>query len=188
MLRADNARLRRLLKLSEEQARAADPDQAALTGAPTAPVDMRSTPEEKVRFYADLFRCRTDVYAVRWENRRDGRSGWMPAIKGYWRKGMSRADALYLPLTADVIAKHLRGDHHIGLYPLGDDDTCWWVAADFDKEAAMLDALAFMKAARAHQVPAALEVSQSGRGAHVWIFFAQATSAAVARHIATSLL
>jgi hypothetical protein len=52
----------------------------------------------------------------------------------------------------------------------------------------MLDALAFMKAARGHKVPAALEVSQSGRGAHVWILFAQATSAAVARHISTSLL
>jgi hypothetical protein len=43
-LRADNVRLRRLLALSEEQARAADPDQATLTGAPTAPVDMRSVP------------------------------------------------------------------------------------------------------------------------------------------------
>lgn len=54
-LRADNVRLRRLLELSKEQARAADPDQPALTGAPTAPVDMRSAPEEKLRFYASLF-------------------------------------------------------------------------------------------------------------------------------------
>ena len=180
-LRADNMRLRRLLKLTEEQARAADPDQAALTGAPESPVDMASTPDDKIRFYLNLFRCRSDVYALRRENRRDGRSGWMPAICGYWRKGMNRADAPYLPLTPDVIAQLLRGEVHIGLYPLGDDDTCWWVAADFDKEAAMLDALAFMKAARAYKVPAALEVSQSGRGAHVWIFFAQATSAATAR-------
>lgn len=185
-LRADNVRLRRLLKLSEEQARAAHGDQAALTRAPDSPVHMESTPEDKVRFYFDLFRCRSDVYALRWENRRDGRSGWMPAIRGYWRKGMNRAEAVYLPLTPDIIDQHLRGEIHIGLYPLEDDDTCWWVAADFDKEATMLDALAFMKAARAHKVPAALEVSQSGRGAHVWIFFAQATSAAVARRIAAS--
>jgi len=187
-LRADNMRLRRLLKLSEEQARAADPDQASLTGASESPVNMRSAPEDKVCCFFDLFRCRSDVYALRWENRRDGRSGWMPAIRGYWRKGMNRADAPYLPLTPDVIGQHLRGDVHIGLYPLGDDDTCWWVTADFDKQAAMLDALAYMKAARAYQVPAGLEVSQSGRGAHVWIFFAQATSAATARGIATSLL
>ncbi|MGV9666731.1 TOTE conflict system archaeo-eukaryotic primase domain-containing protein [Nocardia niigatensis] len=149
---------------------------------------MRSSPEAKVRFYLDLFRCRDDVYAVRWENRRDGRSGWMPAIRGRWSKGMSRSEALYLPLTNDVIARHLRGDHHVGLYPLTDDDTCWWVAADFDKSAAMLDALAFLKAARAKDIPAALEVSQSGRGAHVWIFFAGPTPAATARRIATGLL
>lgn len=159
-----NATEARLLKLSDEQARAADPDQATLSGAPESPVNMRSVPEAKVRFFLDLFRCRSDVYALRWENRRDGRSGWMPAIRGYWRKGMNRADAPYLPLTPDVVAQHLRGEVHLGLYPLGDDDTCWWVAADFDKEAAMLDALAYMKAARAHDVPAALEVSQSGRG------------------------
>jgi superfamily II DNA or RNA helicase len=187
-LRAANVRVRRLLKLSEEQARAADPDQATLSGAPESPVNMRSMPEAKVRFFLDLFRCRSDVYALRWENRRDGRSGWMLAIRGYWRKGMNRADAPYLPLTPDVVDQHLRGEVHIGLYPLGDDDTCWWVAADFDKEAAMLDALAYMKAARAHDVPAALEVSQSGRGAHMWIFFAETTSAATARSIATSLL
>jgi hypothetical protein len=81
-LRADNVRLRRLLALSEEQARAADPDQATLTGAPTAPVDMRSAPEDKIRFYVNLFRCRTDVYAVRWENRHDGRSGGCPEFRG----------------------------------------------------------------------------------------------------------
>ena len=51
----------------------------------------------------------------------------------------------------------------------------------------MLDALAYMKAARSYQIPAALEVSQSGRGAHVWIFFVQATSASVARGIATAM-
>jgi hypothetical protein len=187
-LRADNARLRHLLQLSEEQARAAASDQATLTGAPASPVTMGSSSADKVRFFFDLFRCRTDVYALRGENRRDGRSGWMPAIKGYWRKGMNRGDAPYLPLTPEVVDAHLRGEAHIGLYPLSDDDTCWWVAADFDKEAAMLDALAYMKAARSYGIPAALEVSQSGRGAHVWIFFAHAISASVARSIATSLL
>ena len=45
----------------------------------------------------------------------------MPAIKGYWRKGMNRADAPYLELTPEVIDTHLRGEAHIGLYPLGDD-------------------------------------------------------------------
>jgi hypothetical protein len=81
-----------LLQLSEEQARAAAIDQATLTCAPESPVSMTSSPADKVGFDSDLFRCRTDAYAMRWENRRDGRSGWMPAIKGYWRKGMRQAD------------------------------------------------------------------------------------------------
>ena len=106
-LRADNARLRHLLQLSEEQARAAASDQATLTGAPASPVTMRSSSADKVRFFFELFRCRTDVYALRWENRRDGRSGWMPAIKGYWRKGMNQGDAPYLPLTPEVVDAHL---------------------------------------------------------------------------------
>lgn len=111
-LRADNARLRHLLRLSEEQTRAAASDQATLTGAPTSPVSTASSSANKVRFF-ELFRCRTDVYAVRWENRRDGRSGWMPAIKGYWRKGMNRAAAPYLALTPEdeltpVIASSLK--------------------------------------------------------------------------------
>ena len=149
---------------------------------------MGSSADDKVRFFFELFRCRADVYALRWENRRDGRSGWMPAIKGYWRKGMTRADAPYVPLTPEVVGAHLRGEAHIGLYPPSHDDTCWWVAADFDKEAAMLDALAYMKAARSYGIPAALDVSQSGRGAHVWIFFAHVISASVARNVATTLL
>ncbi|WP_416332316.1 TOTE conflict system archaeo-eukaryotic primase domain-containing protein [Mycobacterium sp. MAC_080597_8934] len=78
---------------------------------------MGSSSAHKVRFFFDLFRCRTDVYALRWENRRDGRSGWMPAIKGSWRKGMNRADAPYLPLTLRSLmptceAKHISACTH----------------------------------------------------------------------------
>ena len=62
------------------------------------------------------------------------------------------------------------------------------MVADFDGPAAMLDALAYTKAARASGVPAALEISQSGRGAHVWIFFTDAVPAAIARCVGTALV
>lgn len=109
------------------------------------PVTMESTPEAKVRLFQDLFRARSDIYAVRWENSRDGRSGWVPAVVGGWRKGANIAGANFLPLTPFVVADHLRGVQHIGLYPLTEQDTCWWVAADFDGGAAMLDALAYVR-------------------------------------------
>ena len=188
-LRLDNARLRKLLELTEPESKAAHLAQAVLPSAVHhGPVTMDSSPEAKVRLFQDLFRARNDVYAVRWENSRDGRSGWVPAVAGGWRKGANIAGARFLPLTQIVIADHLRGEQHIGLYPLTEQDTCWWVAADFDGGAAMLDALAYAKAARFRGIPAALEVSQSGRGAHVWIFFSTAIPASAARQLGTGLI
>jgi hypothetical protein len=69
-------------------------------------------------------------------------------------------------LTPELLASHLSGEVHAGLYPLLDGDRCWWLAADFDGPAAMLDALAYLKAARSLAVPAALEASR-GSAAHI---------------------
>lgn len=76
----------------------------------------------------------------------------------------------------------------IGLYPLLRDNSCRFLAADFDGAAAMLDALAYAKAARVSGVPAAVELSKSGRGAHVWVFFAAPVEASTARAMGTVLL
>ena len=93
-----------------------------------------------------------------------------------------------MPLTADILASHLSGDIVVGLYPLLDGDRCWWLAADFDGSAAMLDALSYLKAARAVGAPVALEVSRSGQGAHAWVFFTSPVPAATARQVGTGLL
>ena len=184
-LHAENVRLLRLLDLSPQQARPPAPAQTGLFHEPPGAVEARSSPQDKVRFFRTLFAARRDVYATRWENAQTGRSGWVPAVQGGWRKGSKRP---YLPLTDQVVAAHLTGDAHIGLYPLCDGDRCHWLAVDFDGDSAMLDALSYVKAGRAIGVPAALEVSQSGVGAHVWIFFADAVSAATARTLGSGLL
>jgi len=186
-LRRENARLRRLLKLTDAEASPAHGTQLAWFHNAPGPVDARSTPKAKVEFYAALFRARRDVYAVRWENERSGRSGWVPAVEGGWHKG-SKSDRRYLRLTAEVLAAHLTGDVHIGLYPMLPGDQTSWLAADFDGPAAMLDALAYLKAARAIGAPAALEVSRSGVGAHVWIFFTDMVPATTARQLGTALV
>ena len=183
-LRAENARLRRLIQLSPEQARPPGPAQLAIYDQPPGHVDMSSPPREKVAFFRSLFSCRNDVYATRWENRNTGRSGWIPAVAGGWRRGMRRENAAYLPLTDETLSAHLAGSQTIGLYPLLDGDRCSWVAADFDGPAAMLDALAYLKAARAAGAPAGLEVSRSGTGAHVWVFFTSPVPAELARRLA----
>ncbi|GAA1496730.1 DEAD/DEAH box helicase family protein [Paeniglutamicibacter kerguelensis] len=187
-LRAENARLRRLLEISEQESRATREAQPELALHADGPVTSRSPAETKVAFYQSLFRARTDIYALRWENTKAGSSGWVPAVAGGWRKWMDRENANYLHLTPAAVEAHLRGSEHLGLYPLTNNDGCYFVAADFDGAAALLDALAYTKAARHFQIPAALEISQSGRGAHVWIFFTGEVQAADARALASGLL
>jgi hypothetical protein len=187
-LRAENARLLRLLRLTPEQAALPRPGQAGFFEAPPGPVHGGSAPEEKVAFFGALFAARTDVYAVRYDNRRTGKSGWVPATAGGFRKGVPYAERDYLPLTPEVLAAHLSGKRHVGLYPLLAGDACWWLAADFDGPDAMIDALMYLKAARALQVPVTLEVSRSGVGAHAWVFFTAPVPAETARRLGTGLL
>lgn len=186
-LQAENARLSRLLDLRGQDTAPA-PEQLAAPVAAPGLVTMNSPVRDKLALFTNLFQARTDVYATRWENRRTGMTGWSPAVAGGWRKGMDRRSAAFLPRTTEVVAAHLVGDVFMGLYPLLPGNLCHFVVADFDGATAMLDALAYVKAARASSVPAGLETSQSGRGAHVWIFFTGPVPAAVARAVGTVLL
>ncbi len=187
-LEADNAHLRGMLKISEQESKRPGPAPTVMFDAAPGTVTAESPAREKVAFYANLFRARSDVYAVRWDSDRTRRGGWMPAVQGGFRKGVRPADRRYLPLTEEVVTRHLSGELEIGLYPLLDSDRCHWLAADFDGSTAMLDALAYVKAARAYGMTAALEVSRSGAGAHVWVFFTSAVLAAHARQLGTGLL
>src|ERR1035441_4947515 len=91
------------------------------------PVHSGSPPAMKVAFFRALFAARNDVYARRWENARSGKSGWMPAIRGGWRKGIPSSEQEFLPLTEDVVTAHLSGELDLGLYPMLDGDRCAWL-------------------------------------------------------------
>lgn len=98
-LRREVARLRTLLKLTDAEAVPAHGTQAAWFDKSPGPVEASSSPQAKVGFYAALFGARRDVYAIRWENVRYGKSGWMPAVAGGWRKG-SKSSSLLGQLVA----------------------------------------------------------------------------------------
>ncbi len=150
-------------------------------------VDGSSSRGEKVALFASLFVGRDDVYAWRWENTGSGKAGWSPAVRGGWANAR-RPDREYLPLTGQVIERHLAGEIHVGLYPLLRGDTCRLLVCDFDGAGWTLDALAYLDAARATRIPAALERSRSGDGGHVWVFFSGPVLAASARRIGVYLL
>ena len=91
-------------------------------------------------------------------------------------------------MSDEAIRDHLLGNQTIGVYPLLQDDTCWFVAVDFDKKSWELDACAFLVMCRELKVPASLERSRSGNGGHVWIFFSNPIHAALARKLASAVL
>jgi len=186
-LRVENQRLRNLLRVTDGVE--PPPEQPTLAPADPGLVTNASPEEAKLALYARLFAARPDVYAKYWENPRQGTRGWSPVVRDPWRKG-SIWDRRPLPLTKQVIEAHLRAtdDLFLGLYPLLPDATCWWLAADFDGPQAMLDAHAYVKAAASLGVPCGLEISQSGRGAHVWTFFTAPVPAADARAMGTACI
>ncbi len=188
-LRGENERLRTLLALAQgTQAILTSGDEKRPAGVgPGAPVDTGSGVAEKVAIVRSLFRGREDVYALYWESTRTGESGYAPAVVGGWG-GARHGPKTYLHLTDEAIEKHLRGRESIGIYPLLEDDKCWFLACDLDGKTWQLDAAALFEACADKRVPAALERSRSGNGAHLWVFFAAPVAAASARRLGALLL
>ena len=196
-LRDENARLRLRLDGTPDT-RAARVEQLSANikkSYPPETVTASSQPELKVSLFGNLFRGRDDVYAVRWEGR-NGKTGYSPAGIREWEQQASngrgqkksfRYGKLF-QLSEKVIRDHLLGKQTIGVYPLLQDDTCWFVAVDFDKKSWEADACAFLKTCHETRVPAALERSRSGNGGHVWIFFTSPIQAALARKLASAVL
>jgi superfamily II DNA or RNA helicase len=172
--------------------------------APTVTAPSSST--EKVALFRRLFAGRPDVFPVRWENRKTAKSGYAPACFNEWVRGICGKPQVkcgecphqaFITVTDDIIEKHLRGgdgarpsggDFVAGVYPLLPDETCWFLAADFDEESWAADALAMLETCRAKGVPAALERSRSGNGGHVWIFFSEPVPARTARQLGAAML
>ncbi len=198
-LQAENARLIALLESHGIKWRQPQPQPQTLPvvrARPGTSVPQLST-EEKVALFRRLFRGRTDVYPVRWESKTSGKAGYSPACANEWLAGVCQkprikcsdcANRLLMPLSDGVIYDHLKGEHTIGVYPLLEDDTCYFLAADFDEAEWRDYAMAFMQSCEELGVPAALEITRSGNGAHVWVFFAGRVSARDARRLGTAVI
>ena len=144
------------------------------------------SPEEKIALFLSLFGARRDVYARFWENTQSGKKGYSPAYVTDYEAGAF--GKRYLPLAESVVEQHLRGHQAIGVYALRNDDSCSFLAADFDGEGWQENVLAYKKAAEKSGVAAGIERSRSGNGAHAWIFFAEPVPAVLARCLGTILL
>ena len=159
--------------------------------------------DRKLQLFRSLFKGREDVFATRWEIPAsspggESKSGYMPAYfydpyryRAHKMKGgtfQTYADKKYIPLTDDQFTKHLNGEHLIGIYPLLQDNTSWFIVADFDEQNWVADSQKFLKCCKSRNIPAYLERSRSGKGGHVWVFFSQPYAAIKSRKIFLSLL
>jgi len=170
-------------------------------------VTSTSSGQEKIRLFRSLFRGREDVFPRRFESKKTGKSGYQPCCRKEWIKGLCRKPKIkchdcesrdFVPVTDEVIKSHLIGrdvtrkrskrDYTIGVYPLLQDETCWFLAVDFDKEDWMDDVSVYLNTCRTYKVPAVLERSRSGNGGHVWFFFVEHISAGLVRQLGAFML
>ncbi len=167
-----------------------------LTSSPGA-INHDSPMADKVKLFRSLFHGRDDVFAKAWWNQKTQRIGYSPVCKHQWDPALCdkpRVKCTDCPnrdfnLMADeVIQDHLEGKHTIGIYPLLPDETCDLLAVDFDKQSWMDDVGAFLQTCRQMDIPATLERSRSGNGAHIWIFFSESVAASTARKLGCYLL
>ena len=166
-------------------------------------VDHTSSPESKIRVFRSLFRGREDVYPRRFESRTTGDRVTRPPARTSGSAGCARSlasSAPNAPTGASCLSRttsfagtspastRMGSAFVAGVYPLLLDETCFFLAVDFDKANWQDDAAAFLDACRRLNVPAVLERSRSGRGGHVWFFFEDAIPAAMARRLGSYLL
>ena len=193
-LQAENARLIGLLEAHGIEWRLR-PEPVA----PDLPIvrPSRFSADDKISLFRRLFRGRTDVYPVRWDSKSTGKAGYAPACANEWRVGTCDkrttkcsdcGNRVLLPLSDAVIYDHLAGKHTVGVYPLLTNDTCHFLAVDFDEAEWRQDALSFVQSCQDLGVPVALEISRSGNGAHAWVFFAGSVCARDARRLGTAII
>ncbi|TMA22681.1 MAG: DEAD/DEAH box helicase, partial [Deltaproteobacteria bacterium] len=149
------------------------------------------TSAEKVTLFRSLFRGREDVFPIRFVSKKTGKPGYAPACSNKWEPGLCAlktggkcsdcANQAFIPFDAAAVVGHLTGRHVMGVYPLLENETCWFLAVDFDKSSWMEDVGAFMETCRQVGLPASAERSRSGNGAHAWFFFSSPVHASIAR-------
>ena len=169
-----------------------------------------------VLFFYRMFKGRKDVFSRRSVNR-DGKAGYYPVCDNFWKYGLCPkrdrkkvrcrdcANQQYTPLRQKDLIAHLTGEKEncsdvVGIYPMLADETCNFLVFDFDhhgKDDAADPAdepdwreevNALRRICAQNEIPALVERSRSGHGAHVWLFFEESIPAAAARRFGAALL
>ncbi|NLV51613.1 MAG: DUF1653 domain-containing protein [Clostridiales bacterium] len=175
-----------------------------ITQEPPTGIHNYSTPIEKVELFISLFAGRDDVFAKRWENAKKGSAGYVPVCHNEWsplcpKSGGGKmkcgecSNQNFAKYDAGATEKHLKGQLTAGVYPMFPDETCRFLAFDFDgkdynPEDLRSDVTAIREVCVEKDISMAVERSRSGKGIHFWIFFAENIPAGTARKFGSSLI
>ncbi|MBI4681273.1 MAG: DEAD/DEAH box helicase family protein, partial [Nitrospirae bacterium] len=152
---------------------------------------------KKIALFRSLFRGREDIYPRLWTSKKTGNKGYSPVCENEWISGICKKPIVkcgdcdnrkFSSLTDDVICRHLDGNITIGIYPMLQGETCYFLAIDFDKQCWQDDVKAFLNTCKQKNIPASLERSQSGNGGHIWIFFSEPIPAVLVRQMGSFLI
>jgi len=155
------------------------------------------TNEDKIDLFLSLFGARRSIYPKLWINLKKGSKGYSPACSNEWAHGLCEKPRVkcsdcpnqnFPPLDHAAIHSHLIGRHTIGTYAIREDDSCIFLAADFDGDGWMQDIEAYRRAAEQMGISVGMERSRSGNGGHAWIFFVRPVPAVLARRLGTLIV
>jgi superfamily II DNA or RNA helicase len=174
--------------------------------------------EDKYRLFLSLFEGRTDVHAIRFQGKNGSgytphcNNRFKPQCPKQGNKKLRCADCDsrdFPAITPELFRAHVRGKSDsckdvLGAYPLDADDLCTFIVADFDDkhngegdqgsekqtgfDAMRSTAVGFYGTCLEHGIPVHLEISRSGHGLHVWLFFSEPVAARLARRLFSSIL
>jgi hypothetical protein len=184
-------------EMSEHKSEPKTLDQESYSQVLSSDINNNSESIEKIKLFMSLFRGREDVYAKRWENAKKGTAGYSPACSNEWKPGICQKGTIrcyncnhkdYKVLDEKAIYNHLRGDFVVGIYPMLPEESCYFLAIDFDGGEWQKDISVLRKVCLDLKIPLAVERSRSGKGAHAWFFFETSIVAATARKFGSALL
>ena len=160
-------------------------------------INTNSEIQRRIEIFMKLFRGREDVYAKRWESSKKGTTGYSPVCSNEWVPGVCQKPKTkcshcnnkdYVPLNVKIIENHLRGNIVVGIYPMLSDETCYFLAIDFDGKNWQKDTSVIRDVCTEFNIPQAFERSRSGNGAHAWFFFNTPIPVITARKFGSALL
>jgi hypothetical protein len=156
--------VREICNLREQVTKEAEASRTLL-GRPIAQLDL-STNTGKVHLFLELFRARHEIFPKRWENSKTGKSGYAPACANEWVRPLCDKPKVkcavcpnqkFIPLDDAAVGSHLRGTATIGTYAIKPDDTCVFLACDFDETSWQMDVSTFRDTGKSLGIDIAVE-------------------------------